>query len=426
MKRFLNSTRIFILCVLMLCIAAPLGLFTFSASAKTIHAYAQGDLVPFGWYPQTKVTDGTVVNTLNEQSAAWHSYGYYSGTGSYSDGNMVPSGYMEYTDVTYGGQKYRGVQFSQYRPYYTGLRSTANNTFQDENGYNQPGSTYWFQWEPLQWRVLDPQAGLVLCETIIDSQPYNSYVLNSGKDAYGYDAYWGDAGKTHYANNYAESSLRQWLNVDFYSTAFSPAQQDIIASTALDNSAYSTSYSAYDSAPTADKVFSLAYSDLQNTSYGFLSDTGGSSALQAQGSDYAKCQGLYVDSSNKCSRWWLRSAGYYSDLACSVDLDGLVSDYYYGTSDTNFGIRPALNLNLTSEIIQSDVSEVGNILSGDVNEDGFVDLKDVVVLRRYLSGGWNVTIDEFNSDVNRDHLIDLKDTVLIVRYLVGGWNVTLQ
>ena len=104
----------------------------------------------------------------------------------------------------------------------------------------------------------------------------------------------------------------------------------------------------------------------------------------------------------------------------------MVSDYYYGTSDTNFGIRPALNLNLTSEIIQSDVSEVGNILSGDVNEDGFVDLKDVVVLRRYLSGGWNVTIDEFNSDVNRDHLIDLKDTVLIVRYLVGGWNVTLQ
>lgn len=426
MKRLLKSTRILILCALMLFGAAPPGLLAFSASAKTIREYAQGDLVTFGWYPQMKVTDSAVINTLNEQSAVWHSYGYYSGTGSYSNGNMAASGYMEYTDVTYGGQKYRGVQFSQYRPYYTGLASSAYNTFQDENGYDQPGSIYWFQWEPLQWRVLDPQAGLVLCETIIDSQPYNNYVLDSGKDAYGDNAYWGDAGKTHYANNYAESSLRQWLNVDFYSMAFSCAQQEIIASTVLDNSAYSASYSAYDSAPTADKLFLLSYSDVQNTAYGFSMGAGGSSALQARGSDYAKCQGLYVDASTKCSRWWLRSAGYYSDLACSVDLDGWVSDYYYGTSDTNFGVRPALKLDLTLEILQSDVSEVGSVLPGDVNKDGVINLKDVVVLRRYLSGGWNVAFDEFNSDVNRDHLIDLKDTVLITRYLVGGWNVTLQ
>ena len=204
------------------------------------------------------------------------------------------------------------------------------------------------------------------------------------------------------------------------------AQQEIIASTVLDNSAYSASYSAYDSAPTADKLFLLSYSDVQNTAYGFSMGAGGSSALQARGSDYAKCQGLYVDASTKCSRWWLRSAGYYSDLACSVDLDGWVSDYYYGTSDTNFGVRPALKLDLTLEILQSDVSEVGSVLPGDVNKDGVINLKDVVVLRRYLSGGWNVAFDEFNSDVNRDHLIDLKDTVLITRYLVGGWNVTLQ
>lgn len=426
MKRFRKSTLSLFLCVLMLSAASPLGLFTFSASAETIREYAQGSLVTFGWYPQTKVTDGDLVNTLNTQSAAWHSYGYYTGTGNYSDGNMVPSGYMVYTDVTYGDQKYRGVQFSQYRPYYTGLKSSAANTFQDENGYNQPGSTYWFQWEPLQWRVLDPAAGLVLCETIIDSQPYNSYVLSYGKDAYGDDAYWGDARKTHYANNYAESSLRQWLNDDFYCTAFSRAQQYIIALTTLDNSAYSTSCSDYDSAPTADKIFLLSYSDVQNTTYGFLPGTGHSSALQAQGSDYAKCQGLYVDASDKCSRWWLRSAGYYSDLACSVDIDGWVSDYYYGTSDTNFGIRPALQLNLTSELFQSDVSEVGGVLLGDVNIDGLVDLKDAVILRRYLSGGWNVTIVESNSDVNGDHAVDLKDAALIIRYLAGGWNVTFQ
>ena len=425
MKRLLKKTLVLFFCALLLFAAAP-GRFTLSASAETINAYAHGDLVTFGWYPQTKVTDSAMVDTLSAQPCTWHSYGYYTGTGSYSDGKMVPSGYMEYTDVTYDGRKYRGVQFSQYRPYYTGLRSSASNTFQDENGYDLRLTTYWFQWEPLQWRVLDPETGLLLCETVIDSQPFNNFVLSSGKDEYGHSAYWGDADKTHYANNYAESSLRQWLNDNFLSTAFSASQKEIIAATTLDNSAYSASCSAYDSASTADKIFPLAYSDLQNASYGFSTDTDQSAALQAQGSDYAKCQGLYVDSSNKCSRWWLRSAGYYSDLACSVDLDGRVSDYYYGTSDTNFGIRPALRLHQTAEIIQTDVSEAGSFLSGDVNKDGLVDLKDVVLLCRYLSGGWNVTIDGSNSDVNRDHLIDLKDTVHIVRYLAGGWNVTLQ
>ncbi len=44
---------------------------------------------------------------------------------------------------------------------------------------------------------------------------------------------------------------------------------------------------------------------------------------------------------------------------CSVTYDGWLSDEKYGVSNTNFGVRPALKLNLISDIIQSDVSEVG-------------------------------------------------------------------
>ena len=360
MNRILKNTLALFLCVLMLSGAAVPGGLALSARAKTIHEYAQGDLVTFGWYPQARVEDTAVISALETQAATWHSYGYYTGSGNYSDGNMAASGYMEYADVTYGAKKYRGVRFSQYRPYYTGLASSAQSTFQDENGYNQPGSTYWFAWEPLQWRVLEPTTGLVLCESIIDSQPFNNYVLLSGKDAYGYNAYWGDAGKAHYANNYAQSSLRQWLNDAFYNTAFSAVQQDMIVPATVDNSAFSPNYSAYDSASTTDKVSLLSFSDMKNTAYGFDSDEFSyDAARQAQGSDYAKCQGLYVDSSNGYSRWWLRSAGYYSDLACSVEYDGWLSDYYYGTSNVNFGVRPAFQLNLAAEIIQSDVSEVG-------------------------------------------------------------------
>ena len=362
MNRFLKNTLALFLCVLMLSAATVSGGLTLSAHAKTIREYAQGDLVTFGWYPQARVNDSAVIQALGAQPATWHSYGYYTGSGSYSDGNMAASGYMEYADVIYGAQKYRGVRFSQYRPYYTGLASSAQSTFQDENGYNQPGSTYWFEWEPLRWRVLEPTTGLVLCESIIDSQPFNNYVWLSGKDAYGNNAYWGDARKAHYANNYAESSLRQWLNDTFYNTAFSAAQQNMIMPATLDNSAFSPDYSAYNSAATTDKISLLSFGDMKNTAYGFDSDEWSyDAARQAQGSDYAKCQGLYVDSSSGYSRWWLRSAGYYSDLACSVEYDGWLSDYYYGASNVNFGVRPAFKLNLTSEMILSDVSEAGCI-----------------------------------------------------------------
>ena len=65
-------------------------------------------------------------------------------------------------------------------------------------------------------------------------------------------------------------------------------------------------------------------------------------------------------------------------------------------------------------------------ISGDVNDDKSVDLRDAVVLMRFLAGGWNVTINTSASDVNADKIVDLKDVALIRRYLAGGWGVTLQ
>ena len=63
--------------------------------------------------------------------------------------------------------------------------------------------------------------------------------------------------------------------------------------------------------------------------------------------------------------------------------------------------------------------------SGDVNEDGSVDLKDVLMMRRALAGGWELAINEQNADVNKDGSFDLKDVTILRRYLAGGWDVTL-
>lgn len=185
--------------------------------------------------------------------------------------------------------------------------------------------------------MLDPKTGFVICKNIIDSQAYSNITYNYENEN------WNDAEHTHYANDYATSSIRKWLNDDFYNTAFSASQKANILTTELDNRAYSTSYSKYDSETTYDKVFLLSWSEMQNTAYGFPANIGTSSARQANGTDYAKCQGLWVSSSNECSTQRLRSAGNYSDYTCYVNSYGL-PNYYWGVDLTNYGVRPAIKI----------------------------------------------------------------------------------
>lgn len=69
---------------------------------------------------------------------------------------------------------------------------------------------------------------------------------------------------------------------------------------------------------------------------------------------------------------------------------------------------------------------VRNRVAGDANGDKSVDLKDAVILTRYLVGGWNVTINTLAADVNGDGNVDLKDVTILRRYLAGGWNIELK
>ena len=64
-------------------------------------------------------------------------------------------------------------------------------------------------------------------------------------------------------------------------------------------------------------------------------------------------------------------------------------------------------------------------VAGDASGDGVLDLRDAVLIRRYLAGGWDVTIDETASDVDGDGEVTLQDVSLIIRYLAGGWDVEL-
>ncbi len=321
------------------------------AAGKT---YKVGDIVEFGSYPQSRVTNSSLVSALNKVSKNWVSYGYYSGTGSY--GTMAQGDWMKYADFTYNGTKYRAVTFSQYRPYSTCNPSSTSKTYQDDNGYT-PNNIYYFKYEPLKWRVLDPSTGFVLCESIIDAQAYSNTVYGYGTDPYGHLADWNDAAHTCYANDYATSSIRAWLNDDFYNIAFSSSQKANILTSKLDNKAYKTSYSEFDGETTYDKVFLLSWNEVQNTAYGFSANTSSDTARAAKHTDYAECQGLWVSASNQCVFQYLRSASNHSISVCYVYSDGNLDGVNWrdwDVSDTDGGVRPAIKIsNLSSTIPKS-------------------------------------------------------------------------
>ena len=376
-----------LIAIVVLC-AAPIGglvgvdgmsLFAPQAEA-TGKTYKVGDIIEFGSYPQSRVTNSSLVSSLNKVSKNWVSYGYYSGDGNDDVSSMRQGDWMKYADFTYNGTKYRAVTFSQYRPWYTSYESSSDYTYQKDNGYT-PNNIYYFKYEPLKWRVLDPSTGLLLCESIIDSQAYSNTVYRYGTDPYGLLADWNDAEHTHYANDYATSSIRAWLNDDFYNTAFSSSQKAGILTSKLDNKAYDTYFSKFDSKTTYDKVFLLSYSEMQNTAYGFPANSDPSSARQAKGTDYAKCQGLWVDRVNEYPDQFLRSPGHDTTYACFVYEDGGLDYVSSNVSCTNYGIRPAIKIsNLSSTIPKS-----GGSGSSSVNSNKTTTAKP--------AGGSNVVTD---------------------------------
>ncbi|MBQ4603034.1 MAG: InlB B-repeat-containing protein [Clostridia bacterium] len=378
MKRTLKKSLSIILAALMLVCSVPLAGLAgidigelFKASAAKITSYDVGDIIEFGWYPQSKVTDTSIITALNSADGEWKSYNYYSGNNSLTDGQVSAGDFMRYKDIIYGSEKYRAVTFDYFRPSYTYYSKSISglDTEQMHNGYDI-GKIYWFKYEPIEWRVLDPNTGMVMAETILDSQPFNNFIIKYETDEYGFNAYWSDSSKTYYANNYAESSIREWLNEDFYNTVFSAAQKRIIDYTVIENTEHHPSYSEYASETTCDKIYLLSLADSRNADYGFDSTTGYAHSRSAEGSDYAKCQGLATFYSNfvgkpHTSMYWLRTCSSRSNLAGSVDEDGSTNSGE-NVSGNYVGVRPVLNIKPSSEIFQSDVMDTGNSVGGPI------------------------------------------------------------
>lgn len=138
-----------------------------------------------------------------------------------------------------------------------------------------------------------------------------------------------------------------------------------------------------------------------------------------------------------------------TEFSCDISEDGTLHISFTGEGNNN-GTMAVLNFNVlktpedskASVTIVDDSAKITDLNgenveieviydegtesnAGDVNNDGEIDLKDVVLIRRFIAGGWDVELDTETADVNNDDEVDLKDVVLIRRYIAGGWDVEL-
>ncbi len=362
------------------------------------NAVTTGDIITFGSYPQTKVTESGLLDALNLLTLD-------------ADSN-----------ATYDGAKYKQVFFA------------TVNDLQLTNGYYS-NTVYWFKFEPIQWRVLSNLNGelFVMAEKILDSKAYNQVDTNV---------------------TWETCTMRSWLNIDFYNTAFNSTEQAKIKTSTVVN-ANNPSNGTSGGNNTSDKLFLLSFADTINTAYGFssnryLDDT----ARRTQGTDFSKSSGIcvFVDESHfEGSYWWLRTPGYYSNNACVVFNNGFVNDSGNGVSFTDSGARPAVKINLSSDIFTSKSGTgcvvdtlngfVSGLEPGTTSLAGYVDVAPGYELSYVPDTGIlgtgtvvNVTKDGATvesytiiiyGDVNGDGVIDTNDSDTIIdigNYALPQWD----
>ncbi|MDR2559318.1 MAG: leucine-rich repeat domain-containing protein [Oscillospiraceae bacterium] len=156
------------------------------------------------------------------------------------------------------------------------------------------------------WRVLEVQDGraLIITEDVTERKPYHA-----------------DGGEI----TWEHSTVRQYLNGEFYNS-FSSSEQGRIVETTIINSNNPTHGTAGGN-NTTDNIFLLSIDEAQT----YFTDNASRIAINANG---------------EAIWWWLRSPSTDGDCAAFVSEDGIVRVSGYDVSDNDGGVRPALWLNL--------------------------------------------------------------------------------
>lgn len=174
--------------------------------------------------------------------------------------------------------------------------------------------------ESIRWRVLSIEGNVafLLSDLNLDCKPYHET--------------WGTV-------TWDSCSLRQWLNTDFFKSAFTEEEQYAIQETAVKNTAGDD---------TKDKVYLLSYDEICNENYGFYQKAGSESKTrEARNTAYTVEQGA-ISSDNTTGNWWLRSYDVSQEVTQRVNMYGSVDNYISVVAcSSQTAVRPVIHLDLS-------------------------------------------------------------------------------
>ena len=133
-----------------------------------------------------------------------------------------------------------------------------------------------------------------------------------------------------------DCDLRKWLNNDFIKSAFSEEEVKRIKFSELKNED-NHEYGTKGGNDTKDRIFCLSITEAKQY---FSSEKD----RQCRPTAYARNKGAYVNNSNSCCYWWLRSPGILQYYAAYVSTDGALDLDGYVVDDGNSAVRPALRI----------------------------------------------------------------------------------
>ena len=187
-----------------------------------------------------------------------------------------------------------------------------------------------YEIEPIKWKILsiDSKGIYIFSEEIIDGRAYDSRSSSV---------------------TWANSTLRTWLNTDFYNIAFSKSEKKKICETYLQNGD-NPGYGTDGGVDTYDKVWIPSLYDVTNEKNEFPSNGGFSRQYVKLPTDYADriklgrafhniYEGIYY-----CA-WWIRTPGWNTRSAMYVGDD---VNSRGDSANIRLGVRPAMKLNLNS------------------------------------------------------------------------------
>ena len=219
---------------------------------------------------------------------------------------------------------------SLYEPKQPPQSPLDNTEYKDSDGTSMmyAGGKY-YKKEPIKWRVLSVEENdaLIVADQNLDTQPFHNQ--NSSEISW------------------EGSSIRQWLNNDFYSTAFIEEEQNAILSTTV-STENNPQYGTANGADTTDKLYLLSAEEVRNKNYGFaMYHEMNSKTRQAKNTAYAGAKGAWADDAGN-GWWWQRSLGSFSFNAVYTGSEGVVDCSGFIAVNEGGGVRPAMHLNLLS------------------------------------------------------------------------------